>query len=399
MTNTGSGDALMGEHAQELKTDAEFVELINGQRSKLGFSASVLVGAAVEDLSGNINRVRRIRLQFKDGSKMSFVIKHVPAEGRLERYPEIVFPDSRLDFEVLWFGLAERLAVSNADVKTPHVHHFDKRKRLMIMEDLEPQCSLGDLLRHKENAAGRLLVRLGRFLGRVHGNFAGPGVINPSAAQNRPFVFTLPLMEADKMRLIWQEAERLRSREQCSSSVSLKERIELQDRYLKGAAQQVLPLIRNLERTFRESSLNVLTHGDLHTDSVLVLANDGLGVVDAELCDYGCPGFDLGMFCAHLWANRLVCGMKKRESVRELESFMASYTSEFFDTRGASKEELFNLYESSIMHCGAEIVRRLLGAAGFNFALSRVQFEELLQDGTRFLLAAREWSDELLKRG
>lgn len=385
---------------EELRSDADFIELIKGQSSKLVFSNSALAGAAVEDLSGNINRVRRIRLQFKGGKERSFVVKHVPAHGRLERYPEIVFPESRLDFEVLWFGLAERLVGASTGVKTPHVLHFDKRKRLMIMEDLMPRCSLGDFLRQQENAAGRLLVKLGQFLGRIHGNFRGPEIINPSAALNRPFVFTLPLVQPEKMRSIWQETESLRtSQECCSWRITLQERIELQEQYLSGPAQQVLPVISKLERAFKQGRRNVLTHGDLHTESVLVLADDRLGVVDAELCDYGCPGFDLGMFCAHLWANRLVSGVKTKEIQREVECFMAGYANEFFDIGQASKEELWDLYESSVAHCGAEILRRLLGAAEFGFALSRDQFEELLEDASRFLLASKEWSEELLKQG
>lgn len=372
----------------ELKSDMEFVELIKGQSSKLNIDSLSGVRTEVEDLSGNINRVRRVRLLWPDGRERTFVVKHVPANGRLERYPEIVFPESRLAFEAEWFELAEQLRSNNA-VTTPHVLHFDKDQRVLIMEDLEPQCSLGEFLRQKQNVAGYLLVRLGQFLERVHSGSSGfaSAVANPSAAQNRPFVFTLPLVEPDKMRAIWEGAEKTQSQSELGSSrITLRERIIVQERYLRGPGSQVLPIVAELERTFKQGQRGVLTHGDLHTESVLVLGDERLGVVDAELCDYGCRGFDLGTFCAHLWACRLVAGMNKKDIGRELGHFLAAYANELFEHGNGSLAEAWALYESSIAHCGAELLRRLLGAAGFAFPLTAFQFEELLEDATTFLV-------------
>lgn len=384
----------------ELKSDDEFVGFVKDISLQLNLGDLAGTQTQIADLSGNINRVRRITFERPDGSKRSLVVKHVPANGRLERYPEIVFPESRLEFEVRWFKLAELLGSDNV-VTTPHLLHFDKEMRVVIMEDLEPECSLGEFLLQKQNAADHLLMHLGQFLRQVHSSSrdVAPSVANPSAAQNRPFVFSLPLLEPEKMRSIWEETENKKPQiEQRSERITLDERIRLQEHYLKGQLQQVLPTVLELERTFNQGHSGVLTHGDLHTESILVLAGERLGVVDAELCDYGCPGFDLGMFCAHLWACRLVAGMDQREVAGELGCFMAAYANDLFESGNSSLEEAWALYESSIAHCGAEILRRLLGAAGFAFPLTVSRFERLLADATTFLIKPKEHVRTLFER-
>ena len=94
--------------------------------------------------------------------------------------------------------------------------------------------------------------------------------------------------------------------------------------------------------------------------------------------------------CGHLWASRLVAGAQKNEIASELGVFLEAYVKEFFGHGATLSEEISALYESSVLHCGAEILRRLLGAAGFGFQLNVCQFEELLEDATRFLLAPKD---------
>ena len=384
----------------ELKTDAEFVQFVKAHSLRLDLEGMPVVGAEVQDLSGNINRVLRVRLKFAGGSSKSFVVKHVPAEGRLERYPAIVFPENRLQFEVQWFELAERLR-SDSGVRTPHVLYLDEEMRLIIMEDLEPLCSLGEFLRQRGNERRGLLIALGQFLGRVHkGSLAAIELANPGAALNRPFVFTMPLVEPDKMCTIWEETEKSETADDAHLlQITLAERIKLQQRYLNESAGLVLTVVTDLEQQFKQGHQNVFTHGDLHAESVLVLADGKLGVVDAELCDYGAPGFDLGMLCGHLWASRLVAGAEENEIARELGLFLGAYVNEFFGHGATLTEEIEALYESSVRHCGAEILRRLLGAAGFGFQLSVCQFEELLADATRFLLAPKDCLNGLKDQG
>lgn len=373
---------------QELESDEDFVDYV---RKHVGVKDSVTVDT--ENLSGNINRVRRVRFHSIAENSQSYVVKHVPRGGQLERYPTIIFPDNRLSFEAQWFSFCKDNGQSNR-VKTPDIIHFGNGNRTLIMEDLEPQMTLGEYCQ-KGAELKAVLSELGSFLSRVHKASIGAAIVsnNPTAALNRSFVFSKPIAEPEAMCELWRAKQKdmLADGRLSGIGISFSEQIELQEGYLKKYAGQVLPALQGLETSFKQCSDPVLTHGDLHTDSILLLENNSIAVIDAELCDYGPAGFDLGTLWAHIWAG-LVSTDSNREKIFETLAWLVSGYAPHSSIRQQS-DCVWMLYflESTAQHCGAEILRRLLGAASFNAKLTMSQRQYLLQVATRLLLDPREY--------
>lgn len=374
---------------RELESDEDFVEYV---RKHVGVKDTIT--AEIENLSGNINRVRRVHFHSSAGNSQSYVVKHVPRGGQLERYPTIIFPDNRLSFEAQWLHFC-RGKVQTDRVRTPNIIHFGNGDRTIIMEDLKPRMTLGEYCQNGPELK-IVLQDLGRFLIEIHKASIGAAIVpnNPTAALNRPFVFSKPIAQPEEMCALWRARQKdmLGEEDKLSGAgISLSEQIQLQQRYLRKYAGQVLPILKDLESSFKQCSDPVLTHGDLHTDSILMLENDGIGVIDAELCDYGSAGFDLGTLWAHVWAG-LVSADTDREKIFEALAWLLSGYAPHNSIRQQSDcISLLNLLESTAQHCGAEILRRLLGAAGFKTSLSMSQSQYLLEIATRLLIEPKEY--------
>ena len=381
----GLGD---GAVIQELESDEDFVDYV---RKHVDVKDDVT--AETENLSGNINRVRRVRFQSIAGNSPSYVVKHVPKGGQLERYPTIIFPDSRLSFEARWLHFCSGSGQSNI-VKAPKIIHFGNGNRTLIMEDLKPCITLGEYCQ-TGNELKVVLAELGRFLLDIHRASIGAAIVpsNPTAALNRPYAFSKPIAEPEAMCELWRAKQKDRVTDDRLSSIgiSFSEQIELQEGYLRKYARQVLPVLQGLESSFKQCSDLVLTHGDLHTDSILILENNSIAVIDAELCDYGPAGFDLGTLWAHIWAG-LVSIDSDREKIFETLAWLVSGYAPYSSIRQQSDcAWLLYFLESTAQHCGAEILRRLLGAAGFNARLTISQRQYLLEVATRLLLEPRDY--------
>lgn len=373
----------------ELESDEDFAEYV---RNYVGVKDSVAV--ELENLSGNINRVRRVHFHSAEGTSQSFVVKHVPRGGQLERYPTIIFPDNRLSFEAQWLYFS-RARVQTERVRTPKIIHFGNGERTIIMEDLKPRMTLGQYCQTGAELK-TVLQDLGGFLIEIHKASIGAATVpnNPTAALNRPFVFSKPFAQPEEMCGLWRARQKDMFKEDNKlngAGISLSEQIQLQQAYLKKYAEQVLPILERLEDSFKRCPDAVLTHGDLHTDSILMLENDGVGVIDAELCDYGSAGFDLGTLWAHVWAG-LVSANTDREKIFEALAWLLSgYAPDNSIRQQSDCISLLNLLESTAQHCGAEILRRLLGAAEFKASLSMSQRQYLLEIATRLLIEPGEY--------
>lgn len=379
----GSGGAAI----QELESNEDFVDYV---RKQVGVGVEVDVTAETENLSGNINRVRRVRFQSIAGSVQSYVVKHVPKGGQLERYPTIIFPESRLSFEARWFHFCSGSGQSNL-VKTPKIVHFGNGNRTLIMEDLKPRMTLGEYCQ-RGGELKAMLAELGSFLIDIHRASIGGAIVpnNPTAALNRPFAFSKPIAEPEVMCELWRAKQNADDR-QSDIGISLSEQIQFQQDYLRKYAGQVLPVLQGLESSFTQCSEPVLTHGDLHTDSILILENNDIAVIDAELCDYGPAGFDLGTLCAHIWAELASIDSNQEKIFESLAWLVSGYTPNSSIRQQSDCVWLLYLLESTAQHCGAEILRRLLGAAGFNIRLTMSQRQYLLEVATRLLLEPREY--------
>lgn len=332
----------------------DFVEHILHQQKLLGLPDTRPVNWAVENLSGNINRVRRVRLDYAHNSAFSFVVKHLPEGGYLEKYPGITFPESRLRFESQWLKLCSETNPC-AEVKAPKLLCHDEAFHTLVLEDLGNMPSYADSV---SNCSPAITENLGAFLGAFHGkNLGAKDIANPAAAQNRPYVLTYPLANGKTVRQIW--------REQCTRPELLDELILLQDWFTNEYSTTLLPILELMDRKFKTSGISTLTHGDLHGDSILVLDSHRLGILDAELCDTGTPAFDTGTLIGHIWGNMLATNAPTQAILSTILLFMNNYERSLKENSCLDADDITTLREDSFRYTGAEILRRTLGAAPF----------------------------------
>ncbi|MGD9683610.1 MAG: phosphotransferase [Candidatus Obscuribacterales bacterium] len=365
----------------ELLEDRDFLDYLRRNCNALSESQGK---ASLEDLGGNINRVRRVTYRTATGEKASLIVKHVPRDGQLARYPAIKFCDRRLDREHDWYQWCHQIPGPASTVKVPDIIHYDREKRVMVMEDLGKGTAFDSLLRRtgdKKNVLGNL----GSFLGSAHRASLSSTVPlaedNEAARQNRRYVFTMHVKEPDTVSRIWHDIYGKHRK------ISLASRIALKDEYLDKYSGQISPVLEELENTFKTASRGggkvVYTHGDLHTRSIIVSPVGAIGIIDAELSDYGNSCFDLGIFGAHLWAHSISQGTPRDEVLKDTASFLGPY-SRSFDPGEPVPDRGF--LADFVQHAGAEMLRRLLGPAGFNTDLSRETFSEMLITATDLLL-------------
>ncbi|MBX2860670.1 MAG: phosphotransferase [Vampirovibrio sp.] len=339
----------------ELTTDAEFVQFCRnlGEQSLLEIPANTEV--TVENISGNINRVRRVI--FTDAStqtKQSYIIKTLPAEGRLERYPNIIFPKDRLSYEHQYYQQFASQSNSRLQNWTPQIFYVDPPNvsqkqtilQTLVTADLE-QMNARALKTFVSTGAAipkDFCHTFGYHLGLAHLlNNKTDLFNNPAAAENRPYVLTQPFTESVSLFERWR------------SQPSQQWRCTLQQEFLDTYKDQLYPIAQDLLARFKEDPLQVLTHGDLHCESIFIRGSEPT-VIDAELCDTGAAWFDTGMAAAHLWMLSAVS--TERLSISE---FLAGYEAVLIEA-GISIS-LPELRQNTLRLAGFEIIRRIIGTA------------------------------------
>lgn len=366
------------EKINELIRDDDFTVYVESV-----LSGSKVKQGSLEDLSGNINRVKRLSISLTTGDT-SLIVKHVPEAGRLAGYPTLFFSSDRLDFDYQWLTTAATtLNKENGQgLKIPVIFHYDSLNRTMIMEDLGRK-SLSETLpgfRDATAALVDLLTKAGSELAHIHTRAGALArkTCNKAAADNRPYLFSYHIKEPDLVSSIWQD--------NVDAGIGIDERRELQAAFLRTHQSKVEPILDRLSSNFskKDKRAKVYCHGDLHTGSVILFEenqNRSLAIIDAEFCDQGPPGFDPGVLTAHLMAELLVLGYSKTDTRNILTALPAAYI-QSLDDFPSPKEDL---EQEILLYTGAELLRRLLGPAGFNRTLSREQFEELLERATELL--------------
>lgn len=233
---------------------------------------------------GNLNLVFRVR----GGPARSLALKASPPFIRA--VPTFALPASRVGFEHAYL---EEAARRGCGARVPRVLGYDAPRHALALEWLEPHTVLrAGLCRGEEYplAAAHLGTFLGDMLFRtsalalppgelaqLRARFAGNGAmceVTASAVFSDPFLdepvfpnrWTTPALDADVAALRANDALRARV-------------AELKHAFLtRGEA---------------------LLHGDLHTGSVMVTAQD-TRVFDAEFAFFGPIAFDVGMLLANL---------------------------------------------------------------------------------------------------
>ena len=298
---------------------------------------------------GNLNTVYRV----SDAARpaRSLVLKHAPP------YIKILGPDYPLSTERLTFE-SRALDVYNQLVSgtVPVQYDFDVDAAVIAMEDLRDAHVLRDAL-----IAGTvdtaIAEQVGRFMGIAHSQTYVDNIGNATAQDYRQqfanatmqsitadYVFTFPFTEHETN--FWTHG------------------LEPDVQQLKtdtGFLRQT----EHLKRIFLTAQQGV-THGDLHTGSVLV-QNDTAKVIDAEFAFYGPVGFDLGLY----WANYFLSYFSHQDTVSVQSALKTAvvqvwetYTAEFtMADAGLKSEMLGNIFQDAVGFAGLEMLRRLIGAA------------------------------------
>ena len=298
---------------------------------------------------GNLNTVYRV----SDAARpeRSFVLKHAPP------YIKILGPDYPLSTERLTYE-SRALEIYNQLVSgtVPAQYDFDEEGSVIAMEDLRDASVLRDdlILGSVDTAVAE---QVGRFMGIVHSQTYVDNVSEATAQHYRQqfanttmqsitadYVFTFPFTEHETN--FWTPG------------------LEPDVQQLKadtGFLQQAV----HLKHIFLTAQQGV-THGDLHTGSVLVQDNTAK-VIDAEFAFYGPVGFDIGLY----WANYFLSFFSHQDTSHvqsELKTAIVqtwhTYTAEFkLADSGLKAETLQNVFHDAIGFAGLEMLRRLIGAA------------------------------------
>ena len=298
---------------------------------------------------GNLNTVYRV--SDAERPEHSLVLKHAPP------YIKILGPDYPLSIERLTYE-SRALDVYNqlASGSVPAQYNFDGEKAVIAMEDIRDASVLrDDLIAGSVDTA--IAEQIGRFMGGVHSNTYVENLDNVAIQQYKQqfanttmqaitadYVFTFPFTEHETN--FWTPG------------------LEPDIQHLK-ADTDFLAQAEHLKQIFLTMQQGV-THGDLHTGSVLV-QNNTAKVIDAEFAFYGPVGFDVGLY----WANYFLSYFSHQDT-SDVQSALKTaitqtwhtYIAEFRMADTILKEQtLQNIFHEAVGFAGLEMLRRLIGAA------------------------------------
>ena len=298
---------------------------------------------------GNLNFVYRVF--DTEQPERSLVLKQAPPYIKILG-PDYPLPSDRLTFESLSLGIYNQF-VSEA---VPTQYYFDSDEAVIVMEDLRGYHLLrDDLIAGHVNQ--KIPELIGQFMGSVHSQTYADNLDSASVDKYREdfantvmqsitadYVFTLPFIEHETN--FWTEG--------LESEVL---RLKADDTFLQQA--------QNLKEVFLTAQQG-LTHGDLHTGSIMVKANSAK-VIDSEFAFYGPVGFDIGLY----WANIFLSYFSHTDNSdvqSELKTAIVqtwdAYTTEFqMADEVQETRTLQQIFHESIGFAGMEMLRRIIGAA------------------------------------
>ena len=298
---------------------------------------------------GNLNTVYRV----SDAAhpECSLVLKHAPPYIKILG-PEYPLSIERLTYESRALEIYNRLASGTV----PELYDFDAETAVIAMEDLRDARVLrADLIKGTVDTA--IAEQIGRFMGVVHSRTYVNNLDSTTAQHYRQqfanttmqaitadYVFTFPYTEHETN--FWTPG--------LEPDI---QRLKADTDFLQQAA--------DLKQIFLTAQ-QAVTHGDLHTGSVLV-QNNTAKVIDAEFAFYGPVGFDLGL----CWANYLLSYFSHQDTLdvqSALKTAIAktwhTYTLEFRTDDTTLKEQtLEKIFHEAVGFAGLEMLRRLIGAA------------------------------------
>lgn len=326
---------------------------------------------------GNVNLVFRVKSQ-KSALIAKQALPYLRARG--EDWP---LPLSRAFFE---YEALTREAI-RAEGMTPRVIHFDQGMALTVMEYLSPHIILRKgLVRGIQYP--RVAKDLGLFLARTL--FRGSD-LSMDAAEKRADV---ALFSGNHALCAVTEA-RVFTEPYFDAELNLWTTPQLDDAVARIRSDSALKIgVQEMKTIFMTRS-ETLLHGDLHSGSIMVTADD-TRVIDPEFAFYGPMGFDIGALLANfLIAYMAQSGQATADDDRcEYSTWILSVVAETWETfenefrnlwRTARTGELYagkifidddanetehalsrileDILEDSIGFAGAKMMRRIVGAA------------------------------------
>ena len=303
----------------------------------------------VEEIGdGNLNFVYRVF----DASnpESSLVLKQAPP------YIKILGPDYPLSSERLSYE-ARALKVYNRFVNdaVPTLYFFDPDSAVIVMEYLPEYRLLRDeLILGRVNQI--IPKQIGRFMGVVHSQTYQRNIDKTSENHYRNafantemqaitgnYVFTFPFIEHETNFYTDGLADSV-------------EELKTDSEFLQQTG-----ILKNIFLRVQRG----LTHGDLHTGSVMVNDNSAK-VIDSEFAFYGSVGFDIGLF----WANYLLSYFSHSETskiqsdiISVIIALWENYVEEFRMDTALKKRTLHFIFHEAVGFTGLEMLRRIIGAA------------------------------------
>jgi 5-methylthioribose kinase len=341
-----------------------FALTMPGVAAHLGMSAADV--PACKDLAdGNVNLVFRV-WNPRDTAR-SLIVKQALPHAR--RYPEVKMPLDRARIERDALDVYAQVAPGIA----PRVVAFDPEQFVTIMEDLSTHRIMRESVvaqrRHESFAP-----TLGRFLART-AFFTSDLALDSGEKKRRvtqmtnpvlckvteDLVFTFPFIEHATNRF----PEALR-----------------QDVRALHADVPALRAVARARLAFMTRA-EVLSHGDLHTGSIMVNDHE-TRVIDPEFAFYAPAGFDAGMLVANLaiaWSAQAYHAKDAASrdayrawlsdvSVRTIAIFRAEFAACWrehgapqWQVDGSCDEFLDQTERDALLFCACEMIRRTVGMA------------------------------------
>ncbi len=353
-------------------------QYLRERQTEIGFFGPDTELHSEEIGDGNLNFVYRVSDAAQPES--SLVLKQAPP------YIKILGPDYPLSRDRLTYE-SRALEVYNrfAGETVPTQYYFDSDAAVIVMEDLRGYNLLrDDLIAGKVNQT--VPEQIGRFMGRVHSQTYMNNLDSVSVHKYRDdfantvmqsitadYVFTLPFTEHETN--FWTDG--------MGTAV---DQLKTDQQFLQKADE-----LKSIFLTVQRG----LTHGDLHTGSVMV-SDKSAKVIDSEFAFYGPVGFDVGLF----WANYLLSYYSHIDNTKAQSEIITAiiqtwetYTEEFKMDPSLKFRTLQIIFNESVGFTGMEMLRRIVGAAHVKDIESIIDVQRKLRVETAIL----EFGSSLVK--
>lgn len=348
---------------------------------------------------GNINYVFRVAAE--DGSK-SLIVKHAETTSR-STGKETSTDRNRIEAEIL------QIERSLSEKHVPEIYLYDPVMCCVIMEDIGDHENLRDaLLAHKTFPT--LAEDMASFMAQTL--IRTSDLILPSDVKKAyTKQFLNPAMCEITERLVLTDPYK---NPQGRNRVFPGNEAFVQEALYEDEALHLE--VAKLKNSF-QAKAQCLIHGDLHSGSVFVKPGSTM-ILDPEFAFYGPAGYDVGNIIAHFlfaWAHAEVT-MENREQRQAFQDWMAetidktialfaeearqiireSCTDPVFATPGFAAWYVSDILRDTAGYAGTEIIRRVVGAAKFNYVESitqpekRIPMERICIRAAKKLILGRE---------